>query len=172
MAAGYAMVDPNKLMLLTPGIDRRTGELRRLRRAGDGGRQLPGEQRVVPEKCDLNSILFLMTPAEDESKLNTPIAARQVKNLWDADAPLQEVLLSLYAANTERYAGATIRSSVARCTSLYRARTSRRCSAGASGRKASRTGDAAAGRVPRLSATTVDYPPLDEARAASRRRWR
>jgi len=28
----------------------------------------------VPEKCDLNSILFLMTPAEDESKLNTLIA--------------------------------------------------------------------------------------------------
>ena len=32
------------------------------------------EQRVVPEKCDLNSILFLLTPAEDESKLNTLIA--------------------------------------------------------------------------------------------------
>ena len=32
------------------------------------------EQRIVPEKCDLNSILFLMTPAEDESKLNTLIA--------------------------------------------------------------------------------------------------
>ena len=25
-AQGYAMVDPNKLTLLTPGIDRRTGE--------------------------------------------------------------------------------------------------------------------------------------------------
>ena len=51
------------------------------------------EQRVVPEKCDLNSILFLMTPAEDESKLNTLIAKLvKFKNLWDRDAPLAEVL--------------------------------------------------------------------------------
>ena len=37
---GYAMVDPNKLALLTPGIDRQTGEYLRLRRARDGRRQL------------------------------------------------------------------------------------------------------------------------------------
>jgi len=109
-APDYAMVDPNKLMLLTPGIDRKTGQY------GDFG--VPAtvvanylrEQRVVPEKCDLNSILFLMTPAEDESKLNSLIAKLvKFKNLWDADAPLQEVLPSLYLANSERYAGYTIR---------------------------------------------------------------
>ena len=43
----------------------------------------------MPEKCDLNSMLFLMTPAEDESKLNTLIAKLvKFKNLWDRDAPL------------------------------------------------------------------------------------
>jgi arginine/lysine/ornithine decarboxylase len=68
------------------------------------------EQRVVPEKCDLNSILFLMTPAEDESKLNTLIAKLvKFKNLWDRDAALAEVLPSLCAANAERYAGYTLR---------------------------------------------------------------
>ena len=40
MSDGYAMVDPNKLALLTPGIDRKTGEYLRLRRARDGRRQL------------------------------------------------------------------------------------------------------------------------------------
>ncbi len=50
------------------------------------------EERIIPEKCDLNSILFLMTPAEDESKLNTLIAKLvKFKNLWDRDAPLYEV---------------------------------------------------------------------------------
>ena len=45
------------------------------------------EQQIVPEKCDLNSVLFLMTPAEDESKLNTLIAKLvKFKNLWDRDA--------------------------------------------------------------------------------------
>jgi ornithine decarboxylase len=64
----------------------------------------------VPEKCDLNSILFLMTPAEDESKMNTLIAKLvKFKNLWDRDAPLQEVLPTLYAAHGERYAGYTLR---------------------------------------------------------------
>ena len=68
------------------------------------------EQGIVPEKCDLNSILFLMTPAEDESKLNTLIARLvKLKNLWDADAPLHDVLPTLSAAHSERYAGYTLR---------------------------------------------------------------
>jgi len=109
-APGYAMVDPNKLMLLTPGIDRATGGYLDFGVPATVVANYLREQRVVPEKCDLNSILFLMTPAEDESKLNSLIAKLvQFKNLWDADAPLQEVLPSLYAGNSERYAGYTIR---------------------------------------------------------------
>ena len=55
MAAGYAMVDPNKLMLLTPGIDRQTGAYARFRRAGHGGRELPARaahraREVRPEQ--------------------------------------------------------------------------------------------------------------------------
>jgi ornithine decarboxylase len=54
--------------------------------------------------------LFLMTPAEDESKLNTLIAKLvKFKNLWDRDAPLPEVLPTVYAANSQRYAGYTLR---------------------------------------------------------------
>jgi ornithine decarboxylase len=84
---GYAMVDPNKLTLLTPGIDRKTGEYLDFGVPATVVANYLREQRVVAEKCDLNSILFLMTPAEDESKLNTLIAKLvKFKNLWDRDA--------------------------------------------------------------------------------------
>jgi ornithine decarboxylase len=104
------MVDPNKLALLTPGIDRKTGEYLEFGVPATVVANYLREQRVVPEKCDLNSILFLMTPAEDESKLNTLIAKLiKFKNLWDADAPLEDVLPTLYAAHSARYAGYTLR---------------------------------------------------------------
>jgi ornithine decarboxylase len=107
---GYVMVDPNKLTLLTPGIDRRSGDYLDFGVPATVVANYLREQRVVPEKCDLNSILFLMTPAEDESKLNTLIAKLvKFKNLWDHDAPLAEVLPSLYAAQADRYRGYSLR---------------------------------------------------------------
>jgi ornithine decarboxylase len=109
-ADGYAMVDPNKLMLLTPGINRKTGGYLDFGVPATVVANYLREQQIVPEKCDLNSILFLMTPAEDESKLNTLIAKLvKFKNLWDRDAELHEVLPTLFANNSERYDGYTIR---------------------------------------------------------------
>ena len=123
MAPGYAMVDPNKLMLLTPGIDRRSGNYLDFGVPATVVANFLREQRIVPEKCDLNSILFLMTPAEDESKLNTLIAKLVMfKALWDADAPLAQALPSLHAANAERYANATLRSVCREMHDLYRSR--------------------------------------------------
>ena len=118
---GYAMVDPNKLNLLTPGIDRRTGEYLSFGVPATVVANYLREQGVVPEKCDLNSILFLMTPAEDESKLNTLIAKLvKFKNLWDQDAPLAQVLPSIAAAHAERYAGYTIRQVCKEMHGFYR----------------------------------------------------
>ena len=109
-APGQAMVDPNKLMLLTPGIDRKTGNYLDWGVPATVLANYLREQRIVPEKCDLNSILFLVTPAEDESKLGALLAKLvKFKNLWDRDAPLGEVLPTLYAQNSARYAGYTIR---------------------------------------------------------------
>jgi arginine/lysine/ornithine decarboxylase len=109
-AEGYAMADPNKLMLLTPGIDRKTGDYLDFGVPATVVANYLREQQIVPEKCDLNNILFLMTPAEDESKLNTLIAKLvKFKNLWDRDAELHEVLPTLYANNRDRYAGYTLR---------------------------------------------------------------
>ena len=87
-ADGYAMVDPNKLSSLTPGIDRKTGEYLDFGVPATVVANYLREQRIVPEKCDLNSILFLMTPAEDESKLNTlDREARQVQEFMGSRRP-------------------------------------------------------------------------------------
>ena len=56
------MVDPNKLTLLTPGIDRRTGEYLDFGLPATVLANYLRDQRIVNEKCDLNSILFLLTP--------------------------------------------------------------------------------------------------------------
>ena len=121
------------------------------------------EQRVVPEKCDLNSILFLMTPAEDESKLNTLIAKLvKFKNLWDRDAPLAEVLPTLYAAHSERYAGYTLRQVCNEMHDFYRKANvkelQRRCFRASSFPELAMSPKDA---YEALVANDVDYVPLD-----------
>ena len=121
-ANDYAMVDPNKLTLLTPGINRHTGEYLDFGVPATVLANYLREQRIVPEKCDLNSILFLMTPAEDESKLNSLIAKLvKFKSLWDRDAALAEVLPSICAAHPQRYAGYTLRQVCHEMHGFYRA---------------------------------------------------
>jgi ornithine decarboxylase len=161
---GYAMVDPNKLALLTPGIDRRTGEYLDFGVPATVVANFLREERVIPEKCDLNSILFLMTPAEDESKLNTLIAKLvKFKNLWDRDAPLAEVLPTLYASHGERYAGYTLRRVCNEMHEFYRTRRvkdlQRQCfRAGSFPEPALSPQDA----YEALVANEVDYVPLDQ----------
>ena len=165
-ADGYAMVDPNKLMLLTPGIDRATGDYLDFGVPATVVANYLREQRIVPEKCDLNSILFLMTPAEDESKLNTLIAKLvRFKNLWDEDAPLHAVLPSIAAAHGERYAGYTIRQVCNEMHGFYRASNvkdlQRLCFRASSFPELAMLPKDA---YEALVANDVDYVPLDEAR--------
>ena len=62
VAPGYAITDPNKLTLLTPGFDRATGSYAEYGIPAPVVAQYLRENRVVPEKNDLNSLLFLLTP--------------------------------------------------------------------------------------------------------------
>src|SRR4029453_10608004 len=163
-ADGYAMVDPNKLTLLTPGIDRTSGEYLDFGVPATVVANYLREQRVVPEKCDLNSILFLMTPAEDESKLNTLLAKLvKFKNLWDDDAPLGDVLPTLYAANQERYAGYTLRKVCNEMHAFYRKakikELQRQCFRASSFPELAMSPEAA---YEALVANQVDYIPLDQ----------
>jgi ornithine decarboxylase len=120
-ADDYAMVDPNKLTLLTPGIDRWSGAYLDFGVPATVVANYLRDQHIVNEKCDLNSILFLMTPAEDESKINKLIAKLvRFKDLWDRDASLAEVLPSIDSAHHDRYAGYTLRQVCKEMHDLYR----------------------------------------------------
>ena len=103
-------VDPNKFMLTTPGIDVETGEYEEFGIPATILANYLRDHRVVPEKNDLNSILFLLTPAESTSKMKGLVDYLvRFENLIKEDAPLNEVLPKLYAKYEERYKGYTIR---------------------------------------------------------------
>ena len=68
------------------------------------------ENGIIPEKCDLNDILFLMTPAETATKMDDLVAKLvRFEKLIDEDAPMSEVLPSIYKAYQDKYKGYTIR---------------------------------------------------------------
>lgn len=103
-------VDPNKFMLTTPGIDVATGEYEAFGIPATILANYLREHGIIPEKNDLNSILFLLTPAETSTKLeNLVTLLTQFEHLVIEDAPLSRVLPSLYKNNIERYSGYTIR---------------------------------------------------------------
>lgn len=122
--AGYQdhqyFVDPCKFMLTTPGIDAATGEYTEFGIPATILANFLRENGIIPEKCDLNSILFLMTPAEDMAKMQHLIAqiARFERYVAD-DAPLSEVLPNVYRSNEARYRGYTIRQLCQEMHNLY-----------------------------------------------------
>jgi ornithine decarboxylase len=115
---GYAMVDPCKLELVTPGFDRSTGKYL------DWG--LPAsvlavylrERGIVPEKSDLNTILFLVTPGIETSKAGSLISALVTfKRLFDANAPLTEALPAFARTYEQHYGSMRLRDL---CVAMHR----------------------------------------------------
>ena len=107
---GQYFVDPCKFLLTTPGINTETGEYEDFGIPATILANFLRENHIIPEKCDLNSILFLMTPAEDMAKMQHLVAQiARFEKLIDEDAPLSEVLPNVYRANRERYEGYSIR---------------------------------------------------------------
>lgn len=108
--AGFAMTDPNKLTLLTPGFDHATGAY------ADHGIPAPvvaqylRENRIVAEKNDLNSLLFLLTPGVEASKAGTLISGLVAfKKLHDDNALIEDVIPEFYRRRPNRYAGVRLR---------------------------------------------------------------
>ncbi len=100
----YAMVDPTKMLLLTPGIDRQTLQYE------DWG--IPGaivgsymrSRGIVPEKTDFNLILFLLTPGLEHSKAGALLSALvEFKRLFDENSPVAEVMPDITKQFPERY---------------------------------------------------------------------
>ncbi|MDG3443619.1 Orn/Lys/Arg decarboxylase N-terminal domain-containing protein [Nitrospirillum amazonense] len=118
---GLAMTDPNKLIILTPGFDRRTGTY------SDHGIPAPvvaqylRENRVVPEKNDLNSLLFLLTPGVESSKAGTLLSALAAfKRLHDDNALLDDVMPRFVTRWPQRYRGVRLRDLCAQMHAFYR----------------------------------------------------
>jgi ornithine decarboxylase/arginine decarboxylase len=118
---GFAITDPCKLTLLTPGFDRKTGAYEPHGIPAPIVAQYLRENRVVPEKNDLNSLLFLLTPGVESSKAGTLVSALVAfKRLHDDNVPLVEVMPEFVAKRPKRYSGARLRDLCADMHAFFR----------------------------------------------------
>lgn len=103
-------VDPCKFMLTTPGIDVQTGQYEKFGIPAAILANFLRDNGLIPEKCDLNSILFLLTPSENLAKLQHLVAliARFEQHIAQ-DSPMAEVLPGVYQRHADYYRGYTIR---------------------------------------------------------------
>ena len=163
---GWAMTDPNKLTILTPGFSDSSED-----RYAEHGIPAPvvaeylRENRIVPEKNDLNSLLFLLTPGVESSKAGTLLSHLVTfKKLHDENRPLEDVFPSFVARRPQRYSGIGLRDLCAEMHAFYRAE----------GTSALQAAQFRAEHLPEmvlhpheatreLVRNNVDYVPLDEA---------
>ena len=107
---GQYFVDPMKLQLTTPGINAQDGTYEDFGIHANILANYLRENNIIPEKCDLNSILFLLTPAETQTKMQNLVAQiARFERLIEEDAPMQDVLPTIYYNNIDKYKGYTIR---------------------------------------------------------------
>ncbi|MCU6680815.1 ornithine decarboxylase [Leclercia sp. H6W5] len=121
---GYAreqyFVDPCKLLLTTPGIDAESGEYTSFGIPATILAHYLREKGIVPEKCDLNSILFLLTPAESAEKMAQLVAMLgQFEQHIEDDTPLADVLPTIWKKYPVRYRDYTIRQLCQEMHDLY-----------------------------------------------------
>jgi ornithine decarboxylase len=110
MTAGFAITDPNKLTLLTPGFNPATGAYAEHGIPAPVVAQYLRENRIVPEKNDLNSLLFLLTPGVEASKAGTLISGLVAfKKLHDDNALLEEAIPEFFRRRPARYADVRLR---------------------------------------------------------------
>ncbi len=107
---GQYFIDPCKFQLITPGINVETGAYEDFGIHANILANYLRENRIIPEKCDLNTILFLMTPAESKEKMDALVDQLvRFEELIDRNAPMEEVLPSIYYSHLDKYKGYHIR---------------------------------------------------------------
>ena len=107
---GQYFIDPCKFQLITPGINVETGAYEDFGIHANILANYLRENRIIPEKCDLNTILFLMTPAESKAKMDALVNQLvHFEELIDRNAPMEEVLPSIYYSHLDKYKGYRIR---------------------------------------------------------------
>lgn len=115
MADNYALLDPIKVTLLTPGVE----EQGRLARSGIPAAVVTrflAERGLVVEKTGLYSFLILFSLGITKGKWSTLLAELQeFKRLYDSNAPLEKTLPGV--ARSNRYPGQGLRDL---CENLHR----------------------------------------------------
>ena len=120
---GQYFIDPCKFQLITPGINVETGAYEDFGIHANILANYLRENRIIPEKCDLNTILFLMTPAESKSKMDALVDQLvRFEELIDRNAPMEEVLPSIYYSHIDKYKGYHIRQLCQEMHDFYKAR--------------------------------------------------
>lgn len=120
---GEAIQSPVKIVVKCPGIDIESGEYE------EGG--IPGpvvgkylmEHGIVPEKSDLYSLLFLVTPGSPAADLDVLYRTlMEFERLYLDDVPVETALPRLYCENRDRYEGMTLRGLCDRMHEYYSSR--------------------------------------------------
>ncbi len=120
LTPNYAMTDPNKLTLLMPGFDRTTGEAEKFGIPAPVVAEYLRENRIVPEKNDLHSMLFLLTPGVESSKAGTLLSwLVTFKRLHDDNARLQDVIPAFVRRRPSRYLDRGVRDLCAEMHAFY-----------------------------------------------------
>ena len=120
---GQYFIDPCKFQLITPGINVETGAYEDFGIHANILANYLREIRIIPEKCDLNTILFLMTPAESKEKMDALVNQLvRFEELIDRNAPMEEVLPSIYYSHIDKYKGYHIRQLCQEMHDFYRDR--------------------------------------------------
>jgi ornithine decarboxylase len=121
---GYAenqyFIDPCKVLFTTPGIEAATGKYSEFGIHAGILANFLRQNGIVPEKSDLNSILFLLTPGVDRAKMHHLVAQiGRFERFVSEDAPMRQVLPAIYSANEARYRNYTIRQLCQEMHDLY-----------------------------------------------------
>ena len=120
---GQYFIDPCKFQLITPGINVETGAYEDFGIHANILANYLRENRIIPEKCDLNTILFLMTPAESKEKMDALVDQLvRFEELIERNAPMEEVLPSIYYSHIDKYKGYHIRQLCQEMHDFYRDR--------------------------------------------------
>ena len=120
---GQYFIDPCKFQLITPGITVETGAYEDFGIHANILANYLRENRIIPEKCDLNTILFLMTPAESKEKMDELVDQLvRFEELIERNAPMEEVLPSIYYSHLDKYKGYHIRQLCQEMHDFYKAR--------------------------------------------------
>ncbi len=120
---GQYFIDPCKFQLITPGINVETEAYEDFGIHANILANYLRENRIIPEKCDLNTILFLMTPAESKAKMDALVDQLvRFEELIDRNALMEEVLPSIYYSYLDKYKGYHIRQLCQEMHNFYKAR--------------------------------------------------